>query len=444
MTQRKKSASGNRLLWILGFLAIAMLALFAVGKSQGWFGKEEALKVAVQKVEKRTLVELVSARGKIYPESEIKLSPDVSGEVKELLIEEGDSVSRGQHLVTIDPEIYYSVIERAEAAVNAQKSTEANARARISQLQTQVDKGQRDFQTNKQLYEQKVISKFEYENSEASLQNLLGEMKAANETAEGAGFGVKSALANLKEAKENLSKTKIYAPIDGVVSKLSIEKGERVVGTSQFQGTEIIRIASFNNMEAHVEVSENDVLKVSEGDTALIEVDAYLDRTFKGLVFKVANSSVEANMLSSDQTTNFMVKILLLAEDYEDLMDGGKRIPFRPGMSASADIQTNKIKDVLAVPIQAVTTRSMVDSLEVAEVEEEDLQEVVFLIDGAMGMERAVKTGIQDDSYIQIIEGIEEGVEIVTAPYRAISKKLEDSTEVEVVKMKELFADQKK
>lgn len=434
MAKKKRS---NTWIWILGLVALAMIAVAAIGSRQGWFGHEEGVKVAIEKSEKRTIVELVTARGKIYPEAEVKLSPDVSGEVIELMIQEGDSVVKGQHLATIDPEIYYSFIDRAEAAVNSAKSSESNARARISQLGNQVDKAKRDFERNRTLLEQKVISQLEFEGTEAAYLNMQGEMNAAQETLKGAGFSVQSAAANLKEAKENLRKTKIYAPIGGVISKLAIEKGERVVGTSQFQGTEIIRIASFDNLEARVDVSENDVLKVNEGDTAIVEVDAYLDRTFKGVVYHVANSATD-DMLTSSQSTNFLVKIRLLKDSYADLIESsGRRIPFNPGMSANADIETKKIRDVISVPIQSVTARAIEDSL--ATDEDEEMRELVFIIDAGMAYEREVQTGIQDDTYIQILDGLSAGQEVVVAPYRAITKKLKDEEKVNVVERKELF-----
>ncbi len=434
---RKKSS--NTWIWILGLVVLALVVVAAVGSRKGWFGNDDGLKVATEKSEKRTIVELVTARGKIYPEAEVKLSPDVSGEVIALMIQEGDSVTKGQHLATINPEIFYSLIDRAEAAVNSAKSGESNSRARISQLSTQLEKTKRDYERNKTLLEQKVISQFEYEGTEAAYLNMQGEMEAAQETLKGAGFSVQSAAANLKEAKENLRKTKIYAPIGGVVSKLAIEKGERVVGTSQFQGTEIIRIASFDNLEARVDVSENDVLKVTEGDTALVEVDAYLDRVFKGVVYHVANSATD-EMLSTDQSTNFQVKIRLLKESYADLLEKskGKRIPFNPGMSANADIETNKIRDVISVPIQAVTARAVEDSLSTGE-EDEEIRELVFVVDAGVAYEKEVKTGIQDDTYIEITDGVGAGQDIVVAPYRAITKKLEDEKKVNVVDRKELF-----
>jgi len=358
----KKNRS-NRWIWILGIVALLLVAVAAIGSRQGWFGHEEGIKA---------------------------------------------------------------------------KSSQSNAKARISQLNTQVDRAKRDFERNKTLLEQKVISQLEFEGTEAVYLNLMGEMEAAQETEKGAGFSVQSAAANLKEARENLRKTKIFAPIGGVISKLNIEKGERVVGTSQFAGTEIIRIASFDNLEARVDVSENDVLKVSQGDTAIVEVDAYLDRTFKGVVYHVANSSTD-DMMSTDQSTNFLVKIRLLKESYADLIEesGGRRIPFNPGMSANADIETKKIRDIVSVPIQSVTARAKEDSLNTDETEE--MRELVYIVDAGVAYEREVKTGIQDDTYIEITEGIGNGQEVVVAPYRAITKKLEDEKKVNVVDRKELF-----
>lgn len=692
-------------LWLLGLLVL-LIAGGALAKRMGWVGKEPLTKIATEEADLRTIIETVSASGKIYPEIEVSISPDVSGEITELLVKEGDSVRAGQLLARINPDIYSSVVDRAEAAVNSARASQANAEARIKQAEAQVAQfGSREIQAdaritqaktrigqadtrkkqtgtrstqvdtridqvntrlrqmdtriaqvdtrieqfntrkkqmdtrisqvdtrieqfnsrkkqldtrinqaearikqldareqqaqsridqfkarskqldmqlanakktqerNEQLFKDGVIAEVELDNSLLALQgleadkksqeselesleidktsldverevlvgdkdNLLeeragmaselkgleaeknglliekegmsseltgiesekrglliekegmgseirgieaektgvdveqegidvekeglradlesvkadraalsmdklsleAEVEAAKKTAEGAAYNVKSSQASLKEAKDNLKRTSMYAPIDGVISSLSVEKGERVVGTTQMAGTDMLRIADFSEMEAQVDVSENDILRISLGDTAIIEVDAYLDRKFKGVVTTIANSANSGLQASTDQITNFKVTIRILRESYEALL-AENPYAFRPGMSASVDIQTVKKSNILTVPIQAVTTREIPDSLrkENAKGEEEEIEEVVFVHDGEQVYKRNIKVGIQDESYIQIIEGLKKGESIVTAPYRAISKKLEDEMKVEVVDKDDLY-----
>ena len=267
------------------------------------------------------------------------------------------------------------------------------------------------------------------------------DLKAAGESVNSAKFSVKSAEASLKEAKENLQKTSIYAPISGTVSRLNVEKGERVVGTVQMAGTELLRIANLNVMEVKVDVNENDIVSVSLKDTAIIEIDAYLKEKFKGIVTEIANS---ANVLgvSTDQVTNFEVKIRILSSSYSHLIEVNKPYPFRPGMSATVEIQTKYKADVLTVPIQAVTTRIDSvnnDTIDVDKKKDEDVKEIVFVYSEGKVIQQEVKTGIQDDSYIEILEGLKEDDEVVTAPYSAISRRLKDGKKVEKVDKKELF-----
>lgn len=405
--------------------AVVILIIFAIiGKKQGWFGKSLTVKVAVEKVEKRTITETVTANGKIQPEKEVKLTPDVSGEIVELTVREGDRVQRGQLLLRIKPDVYISQRDRALASISS-------ARARLAQSEAQFMQAELSFNRSKQLFDEQTISKSEFEQAQASYAVAKAEVDAAK-------FAVVSAEAALKEANENLTKTSIYAPMTGTVSMLLVELGERVAGTNLMAGTEMLRVADLSRMEAQVEVNENDIVRVSLGDTALIEVDAYLDRKFKGVVTEIANSA-KTTGVSADQVTNFDVKILILPESYGDMEEQTGRTPFRPGMSATVDIQTESREDILAVPIQSVTTRTDTTKV-VSNRSGEVIRTLVFTTDGKYAFARDVRTGIQDNSYIEIISGLEENVQVISAPFSAISKRLSDSTLVEIVNKDDLYS----
>jgi len=441
---------------------VLIIILLAVGKKVGWIGKKDITEVSTEKVTKRTIIETVSASGKIQPEVEVKLSPDVSGEVVELLIKEGDKVKKGDLLAKIKPDIYESNYEQMQAALNSQKANEANAKARLAQVKSQYINAKLTFERNETLYKQSAISQSDYDAAKTAFDVAKEEVSAAEELHKAAQFNVQSTNATVKEARENLAKTNIYAPVDGTISKLNIELGERVVGTTQFAGTEIMRIANLNEMEVSVDVNENDIVRVSLNDTALIEVDAYLNRKFKGIVTEIANSA-ETTGLTTDQVTNFTVKIRILRESYLDLInpEHPNLSPFRPGMSATVDIQTETVFNVLSLPIQAVTVREDTTNKEKKEVKPETTadetqatvkktehaapqQEYVFLYnDGKVKMLK-VKSGIQDNMYIQIISGLKENDEVVTSPYTAITKTLKDDAAVKKVDKKELFKEEKK
>ncbi|MEA1886600.1 MAG: efflux RND transporter periplasmic adaptor subunit [Bacteroidota bacterium] len=413
----------NNLLKIL-VVVVAILIVFAIiGKQQGWFGKELMVKVAVDKAERRTVVEMITANGKIQPEKEVKISPDVSGEIVLLNVKEGDYVNQGELLFKIKPDTYISMRDRAQAALES-------AKARLAQARAQFIQSELAFERSKQLYEEETISKSEFEQAEASYKVAQAEVEAAK-------FSVKSAEASLSEANEALVKTTVYAPMSGTISLLLVEQGERVVGTEMMTGTEVLRIADLSRMEAQVQVNENDIIKVSLNDTALIEVDAYLDHIFKGAVTEIANSA-QTSGVSADQVTTFDVKIFILPESYSHLIDQSGNNPFRPGMSTTVDIQTERKHDIITVPIQSVTTRT--DTTEVAQtLADEEEKTLVFVSDGTYALAREVKTGIQDNSYIEIISGIEENTDVISAPYSAISDKLADSTLIEVLPREELF-----
>lgn len=446
---------GKKKIWIIiiTVVVIAVLVVLAIQKGKN----SKSTKVAIEKVELRTLVETVSANGKIQPAKDIKISPYISGEVVELFVREGDFVEKGQKLAKIDPEIYISTYEKIDAALKTAQANEANAKARLTQSKSQFKKAELDFKRSKTLYEKDVISTADFDAAQSIHEIAQADVIAAQESYKSSQFQVSSARASVKEAKENLKRTSIYAPNDGTVSKLVIEIGERVTGASQFSaGTEIMRIANLDVLEVNVEVNENDIVRVSLNDTALIEVDAYLDKEFKGVVTEIATS---ANTLgvSADQVTNFDVKIKMLKESYVNLIKPNSQIPspFRPGMSATVEIQTETAPGILTIPIQAVTTRADTSGRiksyrerredkqgkedEEIRKEEEEINEYVFLFVDGIAKLKKVETGIQDNTNIQIVEGLEEGQEVIVSPYRAVSKTLKNNDEVEKVDKEELF-----
>lgn len=453
----KKKKKNNRLIFILLGL-IALLIAGAVWKSRQ---KPKGEKVEVEKVKKRTIKETVAASGKVFPEIEVNISPDVSGEVVELYIEEGDSVRVGQLLAKIDPEAIQSQVERQAASVNNSQAQVARAKADIErnkalltqsqaqkeQIQAQLNNTRSIHERNDKLYKEGIISVQEFDQSLSNLQNLeaslksadannqsaKANLKAAEQSVKAAEYTVKSSQASLKELKTNLKRTTVISPMTGVVSMLNVEKGERVVGAGMMAGTEMMRVANMNSMEVQVDVSENDIPRVTLNDDVEVEVDAYIDRKFKGKVTEIANSATSATgaatSLNSDQVTNFVVKIRVDLESYQDLTTNSNRFPLRPGMSASVEIFTNKKEEVLSIPIQAVTVR---ESEEENEEGDKDNLEVVFATVASADTVKmiAVKTGIQDDTYIELIEGLAEGDEIVVGPYSAVSKKLESGTAI--------------
>jgi HlyD family secretion protein len=417
---------------------VLLIAILMVGKKQGWLGTDYRIRVAVEEVTKRTITELVSANGKIQPEIEVSITPYISGEVVQLGVKEGDKVSKGDFLAKIDPEIYISNYERAEANLNTQKANMANAKARLVQAKAQFTKAENEFKRNKKLFDEQVISEAEFESVTSSYEVAKAEVSAAHQSLKAAEFNVKSSEASLKEAKENLTRTSIYAPVGGTVSQLNVETGERVTGASQFSaGTEIMRIADLDKMEVNVEVNENDIIRIALFDTALIEVDAYYKRKFKGVITEIATSANTTQTASTDQVTNFDVKVRILADSYQDLITPDSKLnsPFRPGMSANVDIQTNTAYQVLAVPIQSVVAKTDTTSQQT----DPEIKEYVFVEDGGIAFRREVVSGIQDTRYIQIKEGLKPDERVVVAPYRAITNKLADSTFVEVVDKKQLF-----
>ncbi len=439
---------------IVGLLAIIIVLAINKSKNSG------NTKVATELVELRKIVETVSANGKIQPAKDIKISPYISGEVVKLFVKEGDFVLKGEKLAKIDPEIYLRAYEKTEASLKTTQANQANAKARLAQSKAQLTKSDLDYNRSKTLWDKKVISEADFEAAKSNNDVATAEVEAAMESFKSSQFQVSSAQASLKEAKENLNRTTIYAPNDGTVSKLIVDEGERVTGASQFSaGTEIMRIANLDILEVSVEVNENDIVRVSLFDTAIIEVDAYLNRDFKGLVTEIATSANTVGV-SSDQVTNFDVKIMMLKDSYEDLIKHNAAIssPFRPGMSATVEIETETANNILTVAIQAVTTRAdtsgrIKSDSEKREEErvakdkgvaaDEEVVEYVFLFKDDKAILVPVSTGIQDNTYIQITEGLSTGDEVIVAPYRAVSKTLKNNAKVEKVDKKDLFKSDK-
>ncbi len=403
-------------------VAIIVIIIFLIiGKKAGWIGNEYKHKVTTEIAQKRTLTEIITANGKITPELKIKVTSDVSGEILELPVKEGDQVKQGQILAKIQPDIYQRNLEKMEAAV---VSSEAN----LSQALAQFKQKELDYKRKKLLWEQQTISESEYELA-------LADYNVSQSSVDAAKASLKNAKASRNEAKDNLSKTTIYSPMDGTISSLKVEKGERVVGTAQFEGTEMMTIADLNNMEVVVDVNENDIIRVNLNDTAIIEVDAYLKEKFKGIVTQIANSAnVEGT--SADQITNFEVEILILPESYQQLINehGNNFHPFRPGMSATVDIQTNTKVNVLSVPILSVTSRK--DTSIVENSKEDEKIEVVFISENGKARQQAVTTGIQDLKYIEVLSGITDSSEVISGPYNVISKKIKDGDLIEITEDK--------
>jgi HlyD family secretion protein len=421
--------------WIIGGFAGLLIILIIIGKSKG----EKGTKVAVEKVALHTITETVTASGKIYPETEVKLSPEVSGEIIELPVKEGDSVRKGQLLVRINPNIYGSMVNQAEAQVAETRARVSNAREMAAQSKAQYEQALANYNRNKQLYKDKVISAMEFEQAEAQYLGAKASYDAAQATIAGGQYGVQGASAGLNQARENLRRTTIFAPTSGIISQLNVKLGERVVGTAQMAGTDMLTIADMGRIEVRVDVSETDIAKVKIGDTTLIEADAYRNRKFTGVVSKISVSSKggAAAQMSTDQVTNYTVHILIISNSYADLetnLNYGEFV-FKPGMSASVEIQTRKAPNILSVPVNSVTTRDWSDSVkkknEAAGLKDK-IRQVVFVYDAKTKqvVSRDVETGVQDNQYIQIVSGLKAGDEVVIAPYGAIARTLKDKSKV--------------
>ena len=430
------SKTWKLIIGILGGIVIlgVIIAVFAGGK------KHKSVDTDI--VVRRSLIETVSASGKLQPESEVKIQSEVSGQIVELPVKEGDIVEKGQLLVRINPDLYTSAYNRADASFNSAKSNLASAKARLVQSQAQFKAQELNFNRQKKLFEEKAISQADYDNATSQYETAKAEVTASIESINGAEFSIESALASRNEASDNLKRTTILAPMKGTVTALTKEIGETVLGNNMMSGDVIMKISALNSMEVNVEVNESDIVRVNVGDTAIVEVDAFTDEKFKGIVTEIGNTALNtlASAVSSSEVTNFSVKIRILQESYQHLCEGQGEgySPFKPGMSATVEVETERMQDILTVPSKAVTSREDTTAKKFVEEGEEEVKSpkdanqekrdpfiVVFVMNGNSEAEiRVVKTGIQDDEYIHILDGLGEGETVITGPYEEVSKKL--------------------
>ena len=414
----------KKTLIIIGVIAVLFIVLLVVGKKAGWFGASPNLReIEVTEMVPMQIVETVAATGKIQPETEVKLSSEVSGEIIELPIVEGQLVEKGDLLVRINPDLYQSSLQRSRAGLQ-------NVRANHAQAEASLRESKANYDRNKVLFERGVISKAEWDKIVATYEMAQASTNAAY-------YSMQSAAATVTEATDNLARTTIYAPMRGTISRLDVELGERVVGTQQMAGTEIVRVANLANMEVVVDVNENDIVKISVGDSTIVGVDAYLKREFKGVVTEISNSAIEG--LTADQVTNFKVKVRILESSYADLLEGRSEnySPFRPGMTATVDIITRKKNNVIGVPISAIVIKNDTTSTKGAKnssAPADQKFETVFVKEGNRAKLRVVTTGIQDNRNIEILTGLKEGETVITGPYTTVTKTLKDGDEVQIIK----------
>ncbi len=437
--QKKKS---NRLIYILIGAVVVLLLVIIIGKSQGWIGKEKEMEVEMAKATRTTIVEKVSASGTIQPVTEVKIAPEVSGEIIELQIEEGDAVARGATLVKIRPDILQSQLERARAGLNQQYANLEQSKASLSRAEATLVRATQEYNRQKQLHEGKVISDADWQLVEQNYKIAQQDKTSAEQSVKASEYVINSTKASLTEAEENFRRTEVVAPMEGIVSKLIVKKGERVVGTATMAGTEMLRIADLSTMEVRVDVNENDIVRVHNGDTAIIDVDAYSNQSkkFKGIVTLIANTAKDK--LSSDAITEFEVRILMLQSSYEDLIKEGNKYPFRPGMTASVDIITKTKANVLSVPLSSVTTRNEEEkkmegdnngpatSNQEGAKKEEKKKVIVFVNDKGVAKKVEVETGISDYDNIEITSGISDTTEVVTGPFLVVSKRLKEGDKI--------------
>jgi len=421
----------KKTIYILISSAIVIVIALIVLSKKGIIGnKDKAIDVEVAKANEITIVETVSATGKIQPEIEVKISSEVSGEIIALPVKEGQVVKKGDLLVKINPDLYTSGYNRTVAGLSQTK-------AGLSQADATFKEAKANYDRNKILFDKGIISKSDWDRA-------ISNFETAKASKESAYFNVKSASATVNEAKDNLGRTTIYAPADGTISMLNVELGERVLGTQQMAGTEILRVANLNNMEVEVEVNENDIVKINVGDSSRVQVDAYLKKQFRGIVTSISNSASSA--LTANQVTNFKVKVRILKESYQDLLVGkpSSYSPFRPGMTATVDIITERKEKVIAVPISSVVVKSDTTAVKKLQVEDPNSEEniikqksdkkleCVFLKVGEKAKIRIIKTGIQDDTNIEVIDGLKPGDVVIVGPYNTVSKDLNSGDKVKV------------
>ncbi len=456
--QKKKS---NSLIYSLIGAVVLIIIFLVIAKSQGWIGKGKEIEVEFANAKKTSITEKVSASGTVQPVTEVKLAPEVSGEIIELHVEDGDSVKQGEVLVKIRPDVWLSQLERSEATLNQQRANVESAKAALSRSEATFIRAEQEFNRQQQLWNEKVISEAEWQLAQQNFKIAKNDLESAKQSLEAAKYIVRSTEASVRGSRENVRRTTVSAPMQGVISKLNVKKGERVVGTAQMAGTEMLRIADLNIMEVRVDVNENDIVRVHLNDTVMIEVDAYsnVDKVFKGVVTNIANTAKEK--LSADAITEFEVRILILRSSYEDLLKSGNRYPFRPGMTASVEIMTATKNNVLSVPLAAVTTRSpdsekkenenndrgnrnnrqVVDESKKQQKQEDKV--VVFVNDGGKAKMVEVKTGISDYDNIEILSGLTDTVQVVTGPFLVVSKRLKDGDKIKKMEKKKEDAKEK-
>ncbi|HZI26389.1 MAG TPA: efflux RND transporter periplasmic adaptor subunit [Chryseolinea sp.] len=450
--QRQKS---NKLIyWLIGAVAV-LLIFIMVARSAGWIGKPKELEVELAKAKRVTIIEKVSASGTVQPVTEVKIAPEVSGEIIDLLIEEGDSVKQGETLVKIRPDTWQSRLEQAEAGLSQQRANLEQSKSNLLRTQATFTRAEAEYKRQERLWKEKVISEADWQLAKQNYEIAKNDVVSAEQSVEASRSVIRSTEASLREAREDFRKTTVVAPMHGIVSKLLVKNGERVVGTATMTGTEMLRIADLNKMEVRVNVNENDIVRVHLGDTAIIDVDAYSadKREFKGVVTLIANTAKDK--VSQDAITEFEVRILMLPTSYNDLVKAGNKFPFRPGMTASVDILTTTKPNALSVPLASVTTRNPEDEKKEGEnnggpnsnarqtsdqskpQKKVEDKTVIFINDNGVAKMVEVKTGISDYDNIEILSGITEGAEIITGPFTAVSKRLKDGDKVRQAEKKE-------
>jgi HlyD family secretion protein len=455
---KQKKKSNKMIYWLIGAVVL-ILVFIVVGKSAGWIGKPKEIEVELAKAKRTAIIEKVSASGTVQPVTEVKIAPEVSGEIIDLLIEEGDSVRKGQTLVKIRPDTWQSQLERAQAGLSQQRANLEQSMSNFERSKATYRRAKQDYGRQRKLYDQKVISDADWQLAQQNYKVAESDSASAAQAVEASKYIIRSTEASLREANENFRKTSVVAPMNGIVSKLIVKNGERVVGTATMAGTEMLRIADLNKMEVRVNVNENDIVRVSLGDTAIIDVDAYsnINKEFKGLVTLIANTAKDKT--SADAITEFEVRILILSSSYQDLVKEGNKFPFRPGMTASVDIITTRKENVLSVPLAAVTTRNPNDLKKEGEnnggpsnnnnnnsnnqtannqkpAKKVDDKVVIFVNDKGVAKMIEVKTGISDYDNIEILSGVSDSTEVVTGPFLVVSKRLKEGDKIKVAEKK--------
>jgi HlyD family secretion protein len=450
---KQKQKSNKLLIYIISGIVV-LIAFLLVGKSQGWIGKSKDVEVELVKAKRMSITERVSASGTVQPVIEVKLAPEVSGEIIELNVEDGDSVQLGEILVKIRPDVWMSQLERQEASLSQSQANAVSSQASLSGSKAQYIRSELDYKRQEKLWNEKVISDADWQLAKQNFEVAKNNLAAAEQSLEASKYGVKSTQASVRESRESVRKTSVQAPMKGIVSKLSVKKGERVVGTATMTGTEMLRIADLNKMEVRVNVNENDIVRAHLGDSVIIDVDAYqnTEKKFKGIVTNIANTAKDK--ASTDAITEFEVRILILRSSYEDLIKKGNKFPFRPGMTASVEIVTNVKPNVLAVPLASVTTRTFdgkekkeknndndrndhsVVSEDKTKKDKKQDQVVIFINDKGVAKKVEVKTGISDYDNIEITSGLKDSMEVVTGPFLVVSKRLKDGDKIRQIVVK--------